>query len=144
MSWLALRAIGLYQRWISPYKGFRCAYAAHTGCASCSVLGARAIRRYGLRQGLSVLDARLLKCGVAHRRYQARPGAALRGQAGFLDCDCGGCDMPGSCDLPSPGKIADCAWDLLSCDCDWRKRRNAADEQYVVIPPRTGRRRPRS
>jgi len=51
---LALLAITLYQRHLSPYKGFRCAYALHTGRASCSRLGYRAIRRHGLR-GLGLL-----------------------------------------------------------------------------------------
>ena len=46
---LALRAIGLYQRHLSPRKGFACAYRARTGGASCSELGFRAIRRFGLR-----------------------------------------------------------------------------------------------
>ena len=35
----ALAAIRFYQRWISPYKGFRCAYGAHSGRCSCSTLG---------------------------------------------------------------------------------------------------------
>ena len=44
-------AIGAYQRYLSPYKGFCCAYRAHTGRASCSALGARVIRRHGLLAG---------------------------------------------------------------------------------------------
>ncbi|MDQ1813775.1 membrane protein insertion efficiency factor YidD [Massilia sp. CCM 9210] len=54
MKTLALSAIGFYQRHLSPYKGFRCAYCAYTGNASCSALGARAIRRYGVWDGLGV------------------------------------------------------------------------------------------
>lgn len=142
MTWLALWAIGFYQRHISPYKGFRCAYRAHTGRAGCSALGKRAVRRYGFWRGVLVLDARLHKCGVAYRRYQAP--RALAGQAGFLDCDCAGCDMPGSCDLPgdcgsSCKKAGSAACDILSCGCDWPRRRSRQDE-YVVIPPRKGRR----
>ena len=49
---LALCAITFYQRCLSPAKGFSCAYRFHTGCQSCSVLGYRAIRRFGVWRGL--------------------------------------------------------------------------------------------
>jgi putative component of membrane protein insertase Oxa1/YidC/SpoIIIJ protein YidD len=124
MKLIILSAIRFYQRAISPYKGFRCAYAAHTGHASCSALGYRAIRRWGVWHGFSVLDRRLHKCGIAHRRY--RP-AALGRQAGFLDC--GDCDV-GACD------VLDALSNCSNCgSCDWR-RRNRGDDQYVVIPAR--------
>lgn len=69
LNGLALAAIAGYQRWISPYKGFRCAYRAHTGRCSCSQLGARAIRRFGTFDGIGVLRERLYRCGVAFRRF---------------------------------------------------------------------------
>ena len=142
MRSLALLAIHFYQRFISPYKGFCCAYGVHTGHASCSVLGYRAVRRYGLWQGVQVLDERMARCGIAYRRALARP---LERQAGSCDLPCDGpCDI----DLPSPGKAcqtlgnaADCA-DCADC-CDWnrsRKKRRAQDDTY--IPPRSNRRRP--
>jgi putative component of membrane protein insertase Oxa1/YidC/SpoIIIJ protein YidD len=123
MKSIALSAIRFYQRVLSPRKGYCCAYASYTGHASCSALGYRAIRRFGLWHGLSVLNGRLEKCGVAYRRY--RPSTLAR-QAGFLDCDCdvGGCDIAG--DVCSNAS-----------DCDWKRRRNRGDEQYVVIPPRS-------
>lgn len=141
MKFIVLSAIRFYQRAISPYKGFCCAYAAHTGHASCSALGYRAIRRMGVWHGLAVLDRRLHRCGIAHRRYH--PGALGR-QGGFLDC--GGCDVGngcdvGSCDMPSGGGHSHSS----ACDgpsscgdggnCDWR-RRNRGEDQYVVIPSR--------
>jgi len=135
MKSIALYAIRFYQRAISPYKGFCCAYAAHTGHASCSALGYRAIRRFGVWDGLSVLNGRLEKCGVAHRRYRAltpRASGRLGKQGGFLDCDCG--DLGGACDL------ADACSPALDCgDCKWRpwRRRTRSDEQTVVIPPRS-------
>jgi putative component of membrane protein insertase Oxa1/YidC/SpoIIIJ protein YidD len=125
---LALHAIRLYQRFLSPYKRFCCAYAAVTGHASCSVLGYRAIRRFGVWRGLGVLDIRLHKCGVACRRHRplrevARHGPLAR-QSGSLHCD-----LP--CDLCSP-------CDLLDCASEWRRRKRR-DDAYVVIPPRTSR-----
>jgi len=107
----ALAAIGIYQRYISPHKGFCCAYRAHTGRAGCSALGARAIRRWGVRRGVAVLKLRLKRCGEAHRRCAGnRPRLAAAGQRGDCDlgfvpddggccdatdaCDCSGCDLP--------------------------------------------------
>jgi putative component of membrane protein insertase Oxa1/YidC/SpoIIIJ protein YidD len=124
---LALAAIGLYQRFLSPHKGFCCAYAAHTGHASCSVLGYRAIRRFGLWQGIAVLDQRLNRCGLAARRARRiAPAGPLRQQAGSISCDlpCDACD------------VLDCA-----SDCDWRRRKRR-DDGTVVIPPR--RQQPRT
>jgi len=109
-----------YQRFISPRKGFHCAYRVHTGCASCSALGFRAIRRHGVLKGLHLLSRRFERCAEARRQLQVlvrRP----RLQAGFLDCgDCGG-DCAPDC---SPGDCACDALDALDClDCgDWSRR----------------------
>lgn len=107
-SRLALWAIRLYQRHLSPVKGFSCAYRLATGGQNCSAYGYRVIGRLGLRAGLALLDRRLLRCGAAHRAMSA-PAARnpkLHYQRG--DCDCGGCDIGdldgcgscGGCDLP--------------------------------------------
>jgi putative component of membrane protein insertase Oxa1/YidC/SpoIIIJ protein YidD len=98
----ALRAIRLYQRHLSPRKGFSCAHRGATGGASCSTYGYRAIARYGLRTGMRLLRRRLDACG----RKQRFGGGPLSYQQG--DCD--------------PG--ADCLGDLLSCSCDvWRSKK---------------------
>ena len=109
---------------ISPYKGFRCAYHGYTGHASCSALGYRAIRRFGAMDGIAVLQTRLHKCGVAHRRYRPAPRRAMEAQGGFLDCDCG--DMPCEIDL---------------CDCDWTssdKKKKKKDKDVVLPPKKSG------
>ena len=119
-----LSAIRLYQRFISPLKGFRCAYHAHTGRQSCSHLGFRAVRRFGVLSGLAVLRQRLFLCGVAHRRYSPhrRPPLAQRG-----DCDVG-CDLP--CDI-----LSNCG----SCDWPERKRQDKDKERGVYLPPKNQR-----
>jgi putative component of membrane protein insertase Oxa1/YidC/SpoIIIJ protein YidD len=127
--YVALAAIRLYQRYLSPLKGFRCAYRAHTNCASCSALGYRAIRRYGVWRGIAVLRMRLDRCGIAYRRFAVPPMARSR-QAGFCDlpCDLGGLEM--AC-------LVDDA-----CDCFdgfSRKKRTREEEQQVHIPPRSMR-----
>ncbi len=128
---LALQAISLYQRYLSPYKGYRCAYAFHTGCASCSRLGFRAIRWRGLLDGLVLLFRRLGRCRDVfdrHRERVAPPATTRRAstiardQRGICDalacipCD-SGCAAPcdaGPFDVVSTG--AD-ALQCVPCDC---------------------------
>lgn len=131
-----LAAIRFYQRFISPHKGFRCAYHAHTGRQSCSHLGLRAVRRYGALSGLAVLRQRLYLCGVAHRRYSVphrRPPLSQRGDCDIVPCDC---------DLPST-KSCSFAGDILSnCgSCDWpeRKRKDKDKEREIYLPPKNQR-----
>ena len=141
MKALALSAIRLYQRFISPYKGFCCAYRAYTSHASCSALGYRAIQRYGIRHGMGILRKRFAKCGAAHRRL-APMRRILHRQGGFCDA---GCDLP--CDIPCNLDSAGAVCDVLSCcdagDCgDWgssRKKRRKDEEVY--LPPGNGKKR---
>jgi len=128
MRAFVLAAISAYQRYLSPRKGFCCAYRAHTGRKSCSTLGFRAVRRYGVVLGLTVLRRRLYLCGVAHRRYAVPCRRPLRSQRG--DCDVG-------CDLPV---------DAISCcdagSCDWpdlhQTRKRNDSERHMHIPPHAG------
>ncbi|WP_208640086.1 membrane protein insertion efficiency factor YidD [Massilia violaceinigra] len=147
MKTLALSAIGFYQRHLSPYKGFRCAYCAYTGNASCSHLGARAIRRFGLWDGLAILNGRLRKCGIAYRRYQPTVEQPAMARLLARPNQAGECDLPCDCD-PSPltaGKACDCltgCGDGVHCCDGWNKRRQRNREDSTHIPPRRdGRRR---
>ncbi len=124
MKALALWAIRVYQRMISPRKGFCCAYAFHTSHASCSALGYRAIRRFGVVDGVKVLHSRLHKCGVAHRRYGSTSRPILAGQAGMCDLDCGDT----SCDS--------CDWEWPFDSDDEKKKKKKKRDRGVVLPPR--------
>ena len=104
----ALAAIGAYQRHVSPYKGFCCAYRTHTGRASCSTLGARVIRRHGMFKGLLLLRERLRRCGEVYRLHHSPAYRTLTAQRG--DLDCGDCDLSG-CDVGDALDLSDC------CDC---------------------------
>jgi len=66
VSPLACRLIEAYQRRLSPLKGFRCAYRARNGRASCSEFARRAIARLGLLPGVQLLRRRFAKCRAAH------------------------------------------------------------------------------
>lgn len=143
MRAFVLAAISAYQRFLSPYKGFCCAYRAHTGRQSCSTLGFRAIRRFGILAGLAVLRRRTFLCGVAHRRYGGLRRHPFNSQSGFCDM---GCDLPSdlSCDLPSTGSsssgsgLTDCCCDAANCDWPSKKKNGQQPEQKVYLPPGVG------
>lgn len=144
MRRVALAAIRAYQRWISPYKGYRCTLCAVTGAESCSNYGFRVIERFGLRRGLGLLDRRLELCGHVHRTFaRARPAPAVRNpwrhkEQGICDlpCDSPGCDGP---DLHCHGGSA-CGnlLDAASCGCDigecgecGRDKRQRRDSEHL-------------
>jgi putative component of membrane protein insertase Oxa1/YidC/SpoIIIJ protein YidD len=106
---LALACIRLYQRHLSPHKGFSCAYRCRTGRASCSELGYRAVRQRGVIGGFGVLRLRLARCGQAHR--------AGHPTARFIPArQRGSCDAP--CDIPCDGTECGKGSNLCSvCDC---------------------------
>ncbi|NHQ83891.1 membrane protein insertion efficiency factor YidD [Chromobacterium vaccinii] len=120
---LALWLIRIYQRQLSPRKGYGCAYRAATGRSGCSGLAYRAIRRHGLRRGGWIARERLLRCSAA-----ARTPAARRRQAGYCEPPCGPeCLSLDSCD----GCLGDAA--CRSGEClthswlDWRRSRRKTD-----------------
>lgn len=128
---LALELIRAYQRWVSPYKGFACAHRVHRGGPSCSVVGARVLRRFGLWRGLPVLRLRLRTCGAVHQLHRTQPmhlhPHPRRMFSGLLLRQRGDCDLP--CDVvdcDGPGGKKDWLCDCLSCGCDWpdRKKRD--------------------
>jgi uncharacterized protein len=135
-----LAVICAYQRYLSPHKGFRCAYHEHTGRASCSVLGFRAVRRYGAFAGLALIRKRTRLCGVTHRRFHRAPSRPPHAQNGVCDV---ACDLPcdAGCDVPSGSGITKFL-DVISCcdcgSCDWPRRRSRSREpdRYVHIPPK--------
>jgi putative component of membrane protein insertase Oxa1/YidC/SpoIIIJ protein YidD len=147
---LLLAAIRAYKRLVSPHKGFACAYRVHTGAASCSTLGYRAVARYGVFRGLGVLGLRLEQCRLKHERHGGRRLLARRSQAGFVDCACDASLCDGSiCDLC--GGALDCL-DLAACigdsdcaDAAWYRRgagRGCGGSRRDGMPaPRERRRR---
>lgn len=114
-----LLAITAYQRYLSPYKGFHCAFARHTGRDTCSGYGYRVFARYGTRRGYLLLRRRFAACSnVACQHARQAPvsqgGLALR-QGGFIDC--GGCDLP-NCDNCDVSSCKGSACDVLGNTCD--------------------------
>ena len=94
-------SITIYQAFISPYKGFHCAYGkVHTDEASCSEYGKKVILEKGLIVGLNMLQNRLLDCKKAYKIWQLQhpftpqaKGCSPKGcgRAGG-ECGAAGCD----------------------------------------------------
>lgn len=147
-SSLALALIAGYRRYLSPYKGFRCAAGALCG-RSCSDQGLRIFQRCGLFTGLALLQRQFDRCALAAEALRlertARRPFGPRSQQGF--CDVGDCDCS-----PGPGlDCTDCAPDAdccdgsrssgsgcrraigecltcdACCDADWGRRRSGSD-----------------
>ena len=132
----ALFAITLYQRYLSPHKGYCCAYRSYTGGASCSVLGFRAIRRFGVWDGLALLRARLARCGLAYRRWMAArlPGRRQRGFVDLLVCDPSFC-ASGTCDLAGAACDPSGACQIAEWLCEDKDKKKDDDKTHL---PRFG------
>lgn len=71
ISSAAIGTIGIYQLYISPYKGFRCAHRAHLGGMSCSEFAKESIRiRSGVFAAFPLIKERLIDCRKAHTEFQ--------------------------------------------------------------------------
>src|SRR5688500_9912814 len=84
-SSLVARLIEAYQRFISPYKGFRCAHRAVHGRDSCSQFAKRVALKRGILALFPLLRRRFTECGVAAQvlEYESKESvrAAQRSRA---------------------------------------------------------------
>lgn len=80
----ALLAIDGYQKFLSPYKGYRCAHGTLYG-TSCSQFGEQVIREYGLVGGLILLGQQFRDCSETAARI--RGGACHVSGARAEDAD---------------------------------------------------------
>lgn len=78
---MLLRAIAAYQRWLSPRKGFACAYRVRHGGPGCSGYAEAAIRAEGLAAWPKV-RRRLSACAVAASEPHEEAGAEDEEPAG--------------------------------------------------------------
>ena len=69
--WIGL--ILFYQRWISPYKGFRCAHGKLHKGFTCSEAVKRIIEEDGLWRGRHRIRRRFRECRYAHYVLRSRP-----------------------------------------------------------------------
>lgn len=64
---LTIAAIDVYQRRISPRKGWSCAYRVRRGGLSCSEWVKRAVAHHGVRTGALLARRRFQRCAAAAR-----------------------------------------------------------------------------
>ncbi|WP_299194946.1 membrane protein insertion efficiency factor YidD [uncultured Litoreibacter sp.] len=134
-SKLALGAIWGYQQYVSPRKGFRCAYSVHHGGTGCSGYAKYAIRDHGLWRAIPIIRQRLRDCKAAYEdikssctcrseplnedaraereRRRKKDGKCNAGDFCIGCGDCGGC---GGSAARSAGSSKMC--DLNPCDGD--------------------------
>lgn len=87
VSRFALAVIAFYQRFLSPYKKYRCAHRARHGGASCSQFAREAITAEGLARGLMRLRGRFRECHAASRALRQAPENPID-QTASRACDC--------------------------------------------------------
>ncbi|MCC7294109.1 MAG: membrane protein insertion efficiency factor YidD [Phycisphaerales bacterium] len=88
MRHLLAMLITLYQRWISPMKGFRCAYRAVTGGPSCSNVIRADLLREGVWRALPLARTQFRRCRQAYASLQmsdVRPPASLNDAPRHVD-----------------------------------------------------------
>lgn len=66
MRTILVFAINTYRRYVSPRKGFCCAYAVRHNCGSCSDFALRAVKRVNMPTFCALLYRRFTACRDAH------------------------------------------------------------------------------
>ena len=128
MKKFALLLILFYQKFLSPYKGFCCAYHQYTGRTSCSGLGYRAIRHFGVIKGVGVLKMRLSKCNEVYQAHYFEKQMVVN-QAGH-------CDLPSDCDFGAVGDTCSAIVDCSSACNNWPPwRRSKKMGPDIYLPP---------
>ena len=120
----ALGGIWIYQRYISPYKGFRCAHAVLHGGSGCSGFAKDALRAQGFLAAIPLVRQRFRDCRLAYDtlcgkrdetwgKRTKRAGRQLRDACcdEVLSQTCGAC-FDGTT-RSAPHCIPDC--DICSC-----------------------------
>jgi putative component of membrane protein insertase Oxa1/YidC/SpoIIIJ protein YidD len=97
---LATAAIGGYQRFISPYKGFCCAYRFHTGRRSCSAYARVIVERLGALALRDAMPRQFERCRAAFAALQKSDSGKRENKRWWEHCDCNPCDLLSCGDLP--------------------------------------------
>ncbi len=100
LSRAALLAIGGYQRWLSPQKGWSCAYRLAHGGPGCSGFAKRAIAEQGFVAAWPAIRQRFRACHDAAFLLQGTPPPEDKRRRSRW-CDGWIPDLSGCCDLCS-------------------------------------------
>jgi len=99
MARMLIALINFYQRFISPFKGFKCAHNAVHRQGSCSHSVKQLISQYGIIRALPMIRLRFKECGSAYSYIKDNRAAFNKELACDLGCDAGldGCLNLGDC-----------------------------------------------
>jgi len=67
-----IQMIIFYQKYISPHKGYCCAYRAYSGNASCSEYAKIAIKKNGFIKAIPSIKKQFLKCKIAFEKIEKK------------------------------------------------------------------------
>lgn len=119
LVFFGIHAIIVYQKLISPLKGFRCAHKALHGGDSCSEYGKNILIRHGVRRFVPMMRERFRACNDAWRElmnqsYSSKNDVLSKSDAtssneadGYKDAQC--------CVSTSAKKKVDAACDAVAC-----------------------------
>lgn len=67
LDFAVIHCIRFYQKYLSPRKGFSCAYSVLYRCESCSEYFRKTVKIYGLKKAIFLFQKRLEECKLAYR-----------------------------------------------------------------------------
>jgi putative component of membrane protein insertase Oxa1/YidC/SpoIIIJ protein YidD len=114
LSTLALVSIEAYQRWLSPFKGFHCAYSVVHG-DSCSDRIKQAVAEHGLFAACPLALDQFAKCRTAMAMMS--PSAKRDGGSASSEEFAASKSTPENTDTKSNGGSSDCHDGLSACAC---------------------------
>ncbi|NEO86319.1 MAG: membrane protein insertion efficiency factor YidD [Spirulina sp. SIO3F2] len=125
----SLTLVDLYQHYLSPRKGFCCAYRVLYGELSCSAYFRQQVEHQGVWGAIEPLRSRLKACKAAHHVLMTQAEDPEESEESrrrqhhtwdWSDCCYGGngedCTPPRACDQDLNGQWDCCEGDWLGCD----------------------------
>ncbi|WP_459992518.1 membrane protein insertion efficiency factor YidD [Methylosoma difficile] len=129
MRYAAAASISAYQKYLSPHKGFCCAYRHKTGRHSCSEFAKRIALRHGVIIMLRALPRQLARCKTAYQNLSLNAATVQKKQRRHNKdkssaLDCLNCDICNCLELPVQiFKSTNCETinicDVGPCDCSF-------------------------
>jgi putative component of membrane protein insertase Oxa1/YidC/SpoIIIJ protein YidD len=128
---IAALLIRMYQRFISPYKGFRCAHRVLHGGPSCSEFARLYVQENNFWAMFPALRMRFRECRMAKETLIAANAAGAQGTrkdptplwcdicggVGETSTECGWCAAVNSCDAMMPSACDLPGVDGCDCSC---------------------------
>jgi putative component of membrane protein insertase Oxa1/YidC/SpoIIIJ protein YidD len=72
LKFVMVMVIRVYQKYLSPSKGFSCAYAILNASDSCSEYFRKTVISHGTKKSIPLLQRRLRECKLAHTELKAK------------------------------------------------------------------------